>query len=154
MTAERDDIETGGIAGRAVPPELVSAYRGALYRIEAADGAFTVRVGVAEPRLDRILSAHGVSVAALVTAHNPEGRRASDAANRAGEAGLAARIAELGLAWLPTAGIDPKGAWPDEPGRLILGLERAEGIALARVFGQDALLVVRSGAGPELVMAR
>jgi hypothetical protein len=154
MPADQNDVETGGIAASAVSPELVAAYRGALYRIEAADGAFTVRVGGADPRLDRILAAHGVAVAALVTAHNPEGRRASDAANRAGEAGLAARIAALGLASLPTAGIDPSGVWPEEPGRLILGLDRAGGIALARGFGQDALLIVRIGVGPELVMAR
>ncbi|WP_165498107.1 DUF3293 domain-containing protein [Siculibacillus lacustris] len=134
--------------------ELIAAYGGARYRIEAPEGAFTVVCSECHAGLERLLAAAGARSAALITAHNPRGRRADPSANTAAEAALGAAIADLGLESLVTAGVDPNGVWPEELGRLIFDIGRAAAIDIAARFGQDAILWCAVGAAPELVLLR
>jgi hypothetical protein len=134
--------------GPSQPP--LDAYRRAVYRVDAPAGSFDLRIGERSERLDALLVEHGVRVWGLVTAVNPGSVRRTDEDNRARTARLCARIEELGRRWLPTRGLDPDGAWPDEPGFLVLGADARETVALGRAFEQAAVVVGGAGGPAEL----
>ncbi len=53
--------------------------------------------------------------------------------------------------WLDSCNRDPAGAWPDEPGAVILDIPLAEAEALGRHYGQNAIVYGQRGCAPELV---
>ena len=57
-----------------------------------------------------------------------------------------------GLPWLRGEGVDPAGDWPGEPSLLVLGLDEAAARALARRFGQNAIVCAAADAVPHLVI--
>lgn len=138
----------------SVPPELIAAYRAALYDIDVApDSVLSFHVERPCPRLDGVLRDHGVTTAVLLTAYNPRSRRHSAAENTAAHRALLDVVARGGKDSLPSRGRDPDGHWPAEPGLLILGLSRDEGLALAHRFDQYAFVWIECGAPPALVFA-
>ncbi len=84
---------------------------------------------------------------AIVTAHNPGGRRAPDDQNAAHAARLAAEIARTGRVSL--AVVNGSGDWA-EPARLVWGARLAEAVTWGRAYGQAAVLWA-SGARVALV---
>jgi hypothetical protein len=76
----------------------------------------------------------------VLTAHNPDGRLASDAANAAAQRRLEEQLRERGLTWWPADGGDP--AWKHvEAGVALLGVAEADAVALGAEFKQDAIFV-------------
>jgi hypothetical protein len=133
-----------------LPADLLRAYRRARYRVLAQPRAFVLKVGRASPPLLALLRARGAECALGITAHNPAGRRPSAAANAAAQSSLRRDLESLGLALLEGVGEDPGGRWPDEPFFLVLGLDRHAGLALARDYGQNAVLFAGADAVPRL----
>lgn len=123
---------------------LERAYRATSYRV----GGSALRVGEPHPWLDALLAARGLDEYVWITAANPEGARLDDAGNRRRLHDLAGRLSRFRL--LPGVGVADAGDWPDEPALLALGLGREEGLALARAFGQRAILHGRRGGAAEL----
>lgn len=76
----------------------------------------------------------------VLTAHNPEGRLASDAANAAAQARLESELRRRELTWWPAAGGDP--SWTHvEASVALVGVAEADAIALGAEFRQDAIFV-------------
>jgi len=136
-----------------LPTTLVEAFKATTYRVRLTGGAeVDVRVG---ERVDWPAGEQGRGPAGhwmIVTPDNPGARSRDEDANRRQRAELDAALAE---ARIPVRGttrhIDPRGRWPDEHGRLVEVRRLEEGLALARRFGQAAV-VCGTGNGPaELV---
>lgn len=90
----------------------------------------------------------------LLTACNPRSQRFSKAANRRLRHQLEALVQRRGYASLPGYGTDPAGRWGVEESLLIFGMGAAEALALARRFGQNALLLIAADAVPRLLWAQ
>ncbi len=95
--------------------DLVAAYRRAIYRVERPEGAIDLRVGRRSARLESWLRGLRVRRWGFVTAVNPGSRRLSDAENELRLGRLEGRLLALGHRLVPGVGLDPDGAWPDEP---------------------------------------
>lgn len=135
----------------SVPDTLVAAYQAALYEVDVtAESTLTLQIG---ETCDRLLHAHGATTAAFLTAYNPRSRKQSAEDNAAAHRALLEAVARMGKVTLPARGRDPKGEWPMEPGLFILDLTREQALALARRFGQYALVWLESGAPAALVCA-
>ncbi|MEQ8858118.1 MAG: DUF3293 domain-containing protein [Pseudomonadales bacterium] len=133
---------------------LDRAYRRAHYRLHLRTGALDLEVDRREPALAALLAGYGVAGAALISACNPGSRPTSTEANVAAQARLLARVSAAGYPWHDAEALDPDGAWPAEPGLLILGIDRTQALALARDFCQNALLYVDGSAAPRLIWTR
>lgn len=137
-----------------VPPNLIEAYRAAIYEIDVAGSTLALRIGRLAPRLDQLLSEAGVSEGAVLTAYNPASIPLCEAENRAAHENLAREIRHRGLKFFSTRARDSHGNWPDEPGFLIAGVTREEATSLAHRLGQNGFVYVAPGIPPELVLTR
>lgn len=126
-------------------------YRATSYRVEEGPQRFAIRVGVRCAPLDALLAANGVEDWAYLTAHNPGGRRADPDANANAQTCLEAALRAAARPFLRGESVGDDGGWAPEPSLLVLGLPRAEALALARRFGQEAIVAGRRGAKAELV---
>ena len=132
--------------------KLHAAYRLAIYRV---GDAIERRVGVVDDAADLWLAAQGVTRGwAIVTACNPLGLVADEAANETGIVALRAKLGEAGVLHLDAAGHDADGVWPAERSALLI--DPPEGLAaeLGRSFGQNAVVSGVLGEAPKLVWLR
>ena len=125
---------------------LEDAYRKTTY---AAGLSLKLRVGEPHGFLDDMLDFRGLEEYAYLTAWNPGSQKLSDAENRERQDKLKARLKGKHPMVEGVATADD-GAWSEES-VLVLGIPRADALALAREFGQAALLAGRKGGAPELV---
>ena len=128
-----------------------AAYRATAFRVDDPAGGFEIRVDAHCPALDALLDRVGAVRWAYVTAHNPGGRLHDAESNAAAQRRLEERVARAGLTVTPGRGIGADGAWPAEESLLILDITRDAAIALAREFGQEALVAGVRGEAAELV---
>jgi hypothetical protein len=150
---QRDDAPRDRSAGRALPPELEQSYTRAVYRVDFARAPLFLRIGVHDPALDREVAALGGAQFAFLSAANPGSVPLAEDENVARLLRLEARVRELGLRAVGGESYDAgTGGW-HEASLLICGLGRAEARALAREFGQLALLWGSEGAAVELLVA-
>jgi hypothetical protein len=133
-------------------PALLDAYRAARYRVGDGRQSFELRIDAPSDALAACHRAHGVDRSAFLTAWNPGSRPAAAPVNAAAQSRLEDRLRALGFALLPGQGIDPTGAWPAEDSVLALGIGREEASAIARAFGQAALVHAAHDAVPRLVL--
>lgn len=110
-----------------------------------------IRIGEPNGALDELIGP--AASAAFLTAANPRSERRSEEDNRRLTAVLGQALAAGGYRCLAGEGRDPQGPWPAEPSFLVLGIARAEALALARRFEQNALVWCEPGKAPELVLA-
>lgn len=133
-----------------VSPALMAAYAETDFHVDT-DPPLVLRVGHADPEVERWLAGSGARGAAFVTAWNPFSRPMPDAWNATAAARLAARVADLGLRAVSGRGVARRGDWPAEESLLIPGIDRAAAIGLGREFGQNAILWLEAGAVPVLL---
>ncbi|HOL64613.1 MAG TPA: DUF3293 domain-containing protein [Accumulibacter sp.] len=143
-------------------PALLAAFTATTYRVSTPDGICNLRVGAPQPAFDAALSAWqaGSSLAAncgrtavdwaIITAFNP-GMPLAEQENVQRQARLQADIEQRGWAYWPACNLADDGCWPDEASFLLLQVAESEVVALARQFGQVALLVGRQGGAPRLL---
>lgn len=142
-------------------PALQQAYQRARYEILTrppivlrlgASAAPSAATAARQTRPIRaLLGAHRADCAALITAANPRSVRLSDDQNRQRHANLAQWLLNAGLPCLPARSSDAQGDWVED-GFFIFGLHRARAVALARQFGQNALVWVAADGGGELLL--
>lgn len=152
-------------------PVLDRAFRATVYRVygveseagaetraeEGAEaGVFDLCIGEKHAAFDDFLHRRGVTHWAIVTACNP-GAQCHDAVfNAAAQGRLLARIQAAGWDCRPALnraeqGTEPGNIWPDEPGWLLLGIDRTAACSLAADFGQLACVYGERGAAPMLL---
>jgi hypothetical protein len=125
---------------------LRHAYEATDFRVEdAPDGPFSLRVGEPSSTIDRLLTATGVNHWTYITACNPGSQLLSDAENARRMQELGGRVRELGFTTYHGKGVGTIGNWPPEPSLLVLGIDEPQAVALARQFGQAAILIGRLG---------
>lgn len=132
-------------------PDLIIAYLGAEYAV-FGEPELVFRIGEPSADLDALLEAEGAETACYVTAANPHGRRAANAENVLATTALLESQRQAGYPCFAGEGRDPQGEWPSEPSVLVVGISRAEGQVLGRSYEQNAIVFVRKGGAPELVV--
>lgn len=121
---------------KELPTELESAYRAAQYWV----GHVRLRIGEAADHIVALHDEYGVVESAYVTAHNPASRMTDAASNVERQASLEHDVENAGFRYRRGTARDPQGAWPDEAGCLIFGIDEEQADALARRYGQLAFL--------------
>lgn len=135
------------------PRELETAYTQAVYRVDAQPVSFFLRVGEHSPDLARWLGKQGARSFAFISAANPGSQPLPEPENEDRHRRLVEQVSAAGLPALAGesyAAAD--GAWR-ERSLLIAGLAREAALALAREFGQVALLWGKAGGPVELHFA-
>lgn len=132
--------------------QLEPAFTAAVYRVELHRRRVTVPIGRRCPlALRNWLRQNGCRDGWIVTAHNPGGRLVRPEHNRRRHRNLCRAVSRLGTPALDTRGIDPAGAWPDEPGLFIGGLSQTTARCLGVRFDQAAIVRVASGRPTRLI---
>jgi len=122
---------------------LASAFVETDYLVEAPAGTISVRIGATAPLLDRQLAGRPW---AIITAHNPDGCRRSRHHNAAAHAKLQRELTGMKPdVVLPACNRDRAGQWPDEVGWLFTPASMAQTDALARKYGQRAIVTGTAG---------
>lgn len=117
---------------------LTAAFAAAEYVVDAKDESVVIRIGETTPALDRLLDGRPWAV---ITAHNPDGRRCPDATNAAAQKALEQSLQGLRPAVLLAAtNRDPDRRWPDEPAWLFTPDSISRADRLAHRFGQRAIV--------------
>jgi Protein of unknown function (DUF3293) len=115
------------------------AYTSAMVSIESPSGVIWLTPAPITSADGRYPDPDGRPIA-VITAHNPAGRLASDEANAAAQARLESELNRRGLTWWPATGGDP--TWTHvEAGVALVGVAEAEAVALGAEFRQDAIFV-------------
>jgi hypothetical protein len=128
---------------------LEAAFRATTYRVDTAAGVFDLRIGLANRAFDAFLRRQKVSRWGVLTACNPGAVRDDENARR--QQRLRERLCELGRPFLPACNIADDGAWPAEPGCLLLQANEEEMRGLAGEFSQLAFICGNIGGVPRLV---
>jgi hypothetical protein len=133
-----------------LPPDLLAAYRSALYVVFGAPD-LVIRIGEPNEVLDAVMDEEGADTAAYLTAANPGGELQEKRANELACAALHQALADAGYACYLGEGRDPAGDWPPEPSVLAVGISRHEAMVIGRSYEQNALVFIERGKAPELV---
>jgi hypothetical protein len=132
---------------------LETHYRRAEYcvQIGARPWVFTPRRY--EPAAETALIAHAGEFRhwAIVTPCNPASAALCAQENAARLENFRHWLQASPYRWLDSRNRDPDGAWPDEPGALILDIPLAEAETIGRHFGQNAIVYGQRNSAPELV---
>lgn len=135
-------------------PGLIGAYRAARYRVDHAP-SFTMTVDERSPGLERSMRGVGLECAMFLTAWNPNGERLPPDRNRSRHRRLIDELQAAGRMWMPGAGLDPTGTWPDEEvSVLVPGVDRVAACDWGRRYDQNAVLWAGADAVPRLLLLR
>ena len=138
--------------GRTQAREILeAAYRQTIYRVCSASGPVDIRIGIRNGSLDRLLEAHQVREWAFVTASNPGSRASPQHENARRNAELEQVLREAGLQYLQGSGVPDESGWQPECSYLVLGIKKADAIAIAKRWGQCAIVWGTLWSAPELV---
>ncbi|MBX7492062.1 DUF3293 domain-containing protein [Qipengyuania sp. 1NDW9] len=140
-------------ASTKLPKELISAYQLTDY-VVFTDPEIWLHIEHHNPQLAKLLSEHGCSAAAFITAFNPFGEQLSETENQQANDRLEVHLKKLELIYFEGEGRGSEGDWPPEPSFLVLGIDREEASNLGRIFQQNAIVWAGAGANPELILLR
>jgi hypothetical protein len=131
--------------------KIEAAYRATSYFVDGPNGRFAVRVGRPPAQLDALLAAHGVETWMIITAFNPGSVPTPSIRNEARQRDLETVVAESGRPFFRGEGQGDDGAWAPETSLLVLGVSSGEAVALARDFGQLAVVFGKRGGAARLL---
>lgn len=131
--------------------ELESAFRRTNYRVLVPHGELILHVDRCELALLELFRETGTRSAALLTAHNPDGRRHAWFSNHQSQQWLRNRLVRHGYMVIAGRNEDPRGRWPAEPSLLVPGLPFAAARRIAMRYGQVAFLWLGADATPRLM---
>jgi hypothetical protein len=132
------------IATKTVHPNLVRAYREAIYIVNEGDDAIALKVGEVSPALATLMKLHKAHTAAIITAYNPYSEIQPSAENERMQAVLMAELKATATVCFDAIGSDPEGEWDPEPSTLALGISLVEAERLADQFGQNAFIWINT----------
>lgn len=125
---------------RTIPPELLGAYRAAIYVIYWDVSDIVLKIDELNPDLAALMKSYGVTSAALITAFNPHSFLSTAEENVRNHNALIADIHAFALTSLAAEGSDPSHVWSSEPSILILGISLEDAEHLADRYQQNAFL--------------
>jgi hypothetical protein len=131
--------------------ELECSYRRTSFCADTPCGELRLRIDLPDARLDALLERMDARSWAYMTAFNPGSIQPSEADNLARQDRLERTVRETGLVFFCGEGVGDDGRWPPEPSILILGIARADAVALGQRFGQRAIVYGETGGSPELL---
>jgi hypothetical protein len=131
------------VAGELIDLNLAAAYNAARYVVHLPDTRIAIHLGAANPQLDAL------GAWAWITAHNPGSRQHDAADNAARHQALGTHLRSAGWLVFDAYSEAPDGGWPREVGYLAVGADCGAALALARRFGQLAIVC----GGPDQVAA-
>lgn len=131
----------------AIHPELLRAYRTAIYVVYGDGGDIVLKTDELNPDLAALMKSHGVISAALITAFNPHSILSTEEDNVRSHNALIADIHALGLTSLAAEGSDLSHVWSSEPSILILGISLADAESLADRYQQNAFVWIPADDG-------
>jgi len=132
------------ITTKTVHPNLVRAYREAIYTVNDGVDAIPLKVGEVSPALAKLMHVHKAQTAAIITAYNPYGEIQPSADNERMQAALVAEIKPKSITCFDAIGSDPEGEWEPEASTLALGISLVEAERLADQFGQNAFIWINT----------
>jgi hypothetical protein len=132
------------IATKTVHPNLVRAYREAIYIVNEGDDAIALKVGEVSPALAALMHVHKSTTAAILTAYNPYSEIQPSAENERRQAALVAELNATAVICFDAIGSDPEGEWEPEASILALGITLVEAERLADQFGQNAFIWINT----------
>jgi hypothetical protein len=124
---------------------LVGVYIATSYIVNTPNGRIALRIGQSNRAFERLLRRSRVHSWALVSGCNPASRRTSRWRNAARSSRLVRVAKAWGLRTFPGEGVPDDPNWGIEASLLVLGIEPARALRLARQFGQYAVVVGRRG---------
>lgn len=134
----------------ATKTELDAAYRATTYRVFLPEGVVELRIDSVSSDFAAWLKAKGVNTWAIVTAANPGSQQISIRENAEHQAKLECELLEAGFEPFVVEAVADDGQWPVEESCLVPGIDPSKVIALARQFGQNAVLLGESDGVPRL----
>jgi hypothetical protein len=133
---------------------LIEAYCATDYALFLEGGGeIVLKIGAYSTDFELEMSWRGAEAAVIVTAFNPRSAVLPDAENRLRHDQLCAILEARGYAYALGEGRDPTGVWQAETSCVVFGIGREAGLALARAFEQNAIVLIELGRAPELVLA-
>lgn len=136
-----------------ITEELLSAFRSTRYLVDLPTRRVLLQVDAPSEPLRHWLQSQGHFCAALLTAHNPAGRRRDAATNLAEQQRLHGLLRERGLVFHTGCNVDPHQRWPAEDSVLVADLPLPQAHRMAAHFGQLAFLWCDASATPRLHLA-
>ena len=130
---------------------LRHAYLHTTYRVVTTPEPVDIRIGQRNSSLDRLLQTNSVQQWTFMTASNPRSQPHSDDDNARRNKALKQSLDEAGWHYLVGMGLPDRCGWQPEHSVLILGMGKSAAIALARRWGQNAIVCGSFGGAPELV---
>jgi hypothetical protein len=132
---------------RTVHPELVKAYREAIYIVNTADDAISLKVGEVNSALASLMYANEITTAAVLTAYNPFSDVRTIEENEQSQSRLLNTLTQKCKSCINAIGTDAKGEWDPEPSIFALGISLQDAETLADEYGQNAFIWVNSADG-------
>jgi hypothetical protein len=133
---------------------LWRAYERTRFCVQDRTKRICFMAGSQNRRLDALLTRHGATRWAFITAWNPGSRPLAKSENARRDAELRAAVTDAGLEALDGVGVGEDPSLPPrspEQSLLILNITRGKAISLGRRFGQLAIVVGRRGEASTVV---
>ena len=132
---------------RTVHPQLVKAYREAIYIVNAADDVISLKVGEVNSALASLMHANAVTTAAVLTAYNPFSEVRTIEENEQSQSRLLNALTQKSKSCINAIGTDAKGVWDPEPSIFALGVSLQDAETLADEYGQNAFIWINNADG-------
>ena len=132
---------------RTISPNLIKAYREAVYVVHLGDREIALQVNKASSQLAELMKEWEVTTAAFLTAFNPYSQPLDTQENEARQKKMWADALPMCPKIFPGIGRDKDDQWPHELSMLTLGIHLDDAKTLADQYEQNAFLWVSNEHG-------
>ena len=132
---------------RSISPNLIKAYREAIYVVHLGDREITLQVGKASAELAELMKDWEATTAAFLTAFNPYSQVVDPAENETRQKRMWSDAQPMCPKIFPGIGRDKNDQWPHELSMLALGIYLQDAQALADQYEQNAFLWISNEQG-------
>ena len=132
---------------RSISPNLIKAYRQAIYVVHLGDREIALQVNQASLPLAKLMEEWEVTTAAFLTAFNPYSQVLDPAENEARQKQMWVDALSMCPKIFPGIGRDKNDQWPHELSMLALGIGLQDAQALADQYEQNAYLWISNEQG-------
>jgi len=135
------------LKNRSISPNLIKAYREAIYVVHLGDREIALQVNKASLPLAKLMEEWEVTTAAFLTAFNPYSQVLDPVENEARQKQMWADAQPMCPKIFPGIGRDKHDQWPHELSMLALGIHLEDAQTLADRYEQNAFLWISNGQG-------